>query len=244
MVDNRNGMEGCGKYRHHRHFVYPCTLFVLYPLLVLCRDCPAFCHLSLLTTHTHTTHTHTHIHTLTKLTHTHTTHIHTLTHTHSHTHTHTHIHTLTLTQLTLTHTHTLTQLTHTLTLTHTQLSHTHSHSHTHTTRNPSRWSAADYRLIPLGHWDRLGFDPRTFQPVASRYTDRAIAVLLQYTSLWPPPPPPPPPSVRGSSHFCSCLQSTQDVATLPSSFPWQQTTQIRRTNCFGARCCVKSQPSK
>ena len=29
------------------------------------------------------------------------------------------------------------------------------------------------RLRPRGHWDRQGFDPRTFQHVASRYTDWA-----------------------------------------------------------------------
>ena len=39
------------------------------------------------------------------------------------------------------------------------------------TCNPSKRSAADSRLRPLGHWDRLGFDPRTVQPVASPYTD-------------------------------------------------------------------------
>ena len=39
------------------------------------------------------------------------------------------------------------------------------------TRDPSKRSAADPRLRPLGHWDQQGFDPRTFQSVASRYTD-------------------------------------------------------------------------
>ena len=38
---------------------------------------------------------------------------------------------------------------------------------------PSRRSAADPRLRPLGHWDRL-FDPRTIEPVASRCTNWAI----------------------------------------------------------------------
>ena len=64
------------------------------------------------------------------------------------------------------------------------------------TRNPTMQSAPDHRLRPLGHWNRqirtrnpsmrkdtelyttprghrdwLGFDPRTIQPVMSRYTD-------------------------------------------------------------------------
>ena len=57
------------------------------------------------------------------------------------------------------------------------------------TRNPSKRSAIDTRLRPLGHWDRQrivlfehcaaipfaiyknGFDHRTVQPVASRSTD-------------------------------------------------------------------------
>ena len=38
------------------------------------------------------------------------------------------------------------------------------------TRIPSKRSAPDPRLRPLGHWDRQGFDTRTIQPVASRYT--------------------------------------------------------------------------
>jgi hypothetical protein len=42
------------------------------------------------------------------------------------------------------------------------------------TRNPSKRSAADSRLRPLDHWDRLGSNPRTVQPIASRYTDGAI----------------------------------------------------------------------
>jgi hypothetical protein len=50
--------------------------------------------------------------------------------------------------------------------------------------NPSKRAAEDPRLRPHGHWDRqvilwfkqtkTGFDPRTFQPLASRYTDWAI----------------------------------------------------------------------
>ena len=36
------------------------------------------------------------------------------------------------------------------------------------TRNPSNRSAADPRLRPLDHWDRLGFYSRTIQPVANR----------------------------------------------------------------------------
>ena len=39
------------------------------------------------------------------------------------------------------------------------------------TNNPSKRATAEPHLRPLGH---LGFDPRTFQPVASRYTDWAI----------------------------------------------------------------------
>ena len=39
------------------------------------------------------------------------------------------------------------------------------------TRNPSKRLAAEARLRPLRHWDRQEFDPRTVQPVASRYTD-------------------------------------------------------------------------
>ena len=51
------------------------------------------------------------------------------------------------------------------------------------TRNPSKWSAADPRSRPLGHWDRQGFDPRTVQPVTSRYTDWAMPAHI--TFLWP-----------------------------------------------------------
>jgi hypothetical protein len=47
-------------------------------------------------------------------------------------------------------------------------------------RNPSKRSVADPRLRPLGHWHRPGFDPRTVQSVAIRYTDWAIAALV----LW------------------------------------------------------------
>ena len=34
------------------------------------------------------------------------------------------------------------------------------------TRNPSKRSAVDTRLRPLGHWDRLGIDPETIRLVA------------------------------------------------------------------------------
>ena len=47
------------------------------------------------------------------------------------------------------------------------------------TRNPSKQSAAEPRLRPLGHWDRQGIDHRNFQPVASRYTDYAIPNPMQ-----------------------------------------------------------------
>jgi hypothetical protein len=42
------------------------------------------------------------------------------------------------------------------------------------THNPSKRSAAGPRIRPRGHWDRQGFNPRTVQLVASRYTDYAI----------------------------------------------------------------------
>ena len=42
------------------------------------------------------------------------------------------------------------------------------------THNPSKRAAADPRLRQRGHWYRLGFDPRTVERVASRYTDYAI----------------------------------------------------------------------
>ena len=50
------------------------------------------------------------------------------------------------------------------------------------TRNPSKWAAADPRVRPSGHWDRLNsyekqkffdspeFEPKTFQVVACRYS--------------------------------------------------------------------------
>ena len=39
--------------------------------------------------------------------------------------------------------------------------------------DPSKRSAADPPLRPLGHWDRPRFDPQTVQPVANSYTDWA-----------------------------------------------------------------------
>jgi hypothetical protein len=47
----------------------------------------------------------------------------------------------------------------------------------------NRWSAADPRLRPPGHWDRHGFDPRTVQPVASRCTDWAVPAHLLWLSV-------------------------------------------------------------
>ena len=43
---------------------------------------------------------------------------------------------------------------------------------------PAKRAAADPRPTSLGHWDRQGFDPRTVQPVVSRYTDCAIPVRI------------------------------------------------------------------
>jgi hypothetical protein len=48
------------------------------------------------------------------------------------------------------------------------------------TRNPSNRSAADSRFRPLGHWDRVGLDPRTIQSVASRSNYWAIPVHELY----------------------------------------------------------------
>ena len=44
------------------------------------------------------------------------------------------------------------------------------------TRKPTKRSAADIRLRPLGYWE---IRPRTFQPVVSRYTDSAIPAHLR-----------------------------------------------------------------
>jgi hypothetical protein len=48
------------------------------------------------------------------------------------------------------------------------------------TRNPSKRSAAHPSLKQLGHSHRQGYDPRTVQPVASRYTDYACEAPSVY----------------------------------------------------------------
>jgi hypothetical protein len=69
------------------------------------------------------------------------------------------------------------------------------------TRNPSKQSAADPRLRPLGHWNRQGIDHRNFQPITSRYTDYAS---------------PNPTQLKGTnkSYFACKVQSSIKLAAL------------------------------